>query len=57
MNFKDQAMIERMINNSNVVINLVGPRKYLKRREEFDYVISKSRRESLMLVRRKACID
>jgi len=38
MNFKDQAMIERMINNSNVVINLVGPRKYLKRREEFDYV-------------------
>lgn len=38
MNYRDQAMIERMINNSNVVVNLVGPRTYLKRREEFDFV-------------------
>lgn len=32
MNYKDQDMIERMVNNSNVVINLLGPRKKIKKR-------------------------
>jgi NADH dehydrogenase (ubiquinone) 1 alpha subcomplex subunit 9 len=28
-------MIERMVSNSNVVVNLVGPRKKVKSKEEF----------------------
>ena len=38
MDFRDQKMIERMINNSNVVISMVGPRKYVKRRADFEYI-------------------
>jgi NADH dehydrogenase (ubiquinone) 1 alpha subcomplex subunit 9 len=38
MNYRDQSMIERMINNSNVVVNLVGPRKTVKKREDFEFV-------------------
>lgn len=34
----DQRFIEDMIKNSNVVINLVGPRRKLKKREDFEYV-------------------
>ena len=32
MNFKDQDQIDRMIKNSNVVINLTGPRPNIKKR-------------------------
>jgi hypothetical protein len=35
MNYKDQAQIERMLANSNVVVNLLGPRHKIKRREDF----------------------
>ena len=38
MNFKDQGMIDRMIRNSNVVVNLVGPRAKLKKKEDFEWV-------------------
>lgn len=38
MNYRDQNMIERMINNSNVVINLVGPRKNVKKRQDYEFV-------------------
>lgn len=38
MNFRDQDMIDRMIKNSNVVINLVGPRHKLKKREDFEWI-------------------
>jgi hypothetical protein len=27
-----------MVQNSNVVINLIGPRKNVKKKEDFDYV-------------------
>ena len=30
-------MIENMVKNSNVVINLVGPRKKIKKREDFEF--------------------
>lgn len=38
MNYKDQDMIERMVNNSNVVINLLGPRKKVKKREDYEFI-------------------
>jgi len=38
MNYKDQAQIERMILNSNVVINLLGPRHKIKKREDFEFI-------------------
>jgi NADH dehydrogenase (ubiquinone) 1 alpha subcomplex subunit 9 len=38
MNYKDQAQIERMVQNSNVVINLLGPRHKIKRREDFEFI-------------------
>lgn len=38
MNFDDPKMIDRCIRNSNVVINLVGPRRIIKRREDYEYV-------------------
>lgn len=38
MNFDDPKMIDRVIGNSNVVINLVGPRKTIRRRGDFEYV-------------------
>ena len=38
MDFNDKNMIDRVIKNSNVVINLVGPRTKLKKREDFEYV-------------------
>jgi hypothetical protein len=34
-NLKDQQLIERLVANSNVVINLCGPRKKMKHRAEF----------------------
>lgn len=38
MDFDDTKMIDRMIKNSNVVINLVGPRYDVKKRSEFEYI-------------------
>lgn len=38
MNFKNNQMIEDMVKNSNVVINLVGPRKKLKKIEDFEFI-------------------
>lgn len=38
MNYKDQSQIERMVRNSNVVINLLGPRHKLKKREDFEFI-------------------
>lgn len=37
-NFEDDAMIDRAIANSNVVINLVGPRKGVKKLSEAEYI-------------------
>ena len=37
MNFDDLKMIDRVIANSNVVINLIGPRKNIKHRKDFEY--------------------
>lgn len=38
MNYKNEKMIERMVENSNVVINLLGPRTRTKKREDFEFV-------------------
>lgn len=38
MNFNDQRMVDRMVANSNVVINLCGPRKRVKHRKDFEDV-------------------
>lgn len=38
MNFEDLKMIDRVIANSNVVINMVGPRKNIKYIKEFEYI-------------------
>lgn len=38
MNFNDEQMVERMVANSNVVINLCGPRKKVKHRKDFEDV-------------------
>lgn len=38
MDFYNPKMIDRVIANSNVVINLVGPRKRVKQRDEFEYI-------------------
>lgn len=38
MNFEDVKMIDRVIANSNVVINLVGPRKNIKNIKEFEHI-------------------
>lgn len=38
MNFKDQKQIERMVQNSNVVINLLGPRHKIKKQEDFEFI-------------------
>lgn len=38
MNYKDQDQIERMVRNSNVVVNLLGPRHKLKKREDFEFI-------------------
>ena len=35
---RDQRFIEDMVKNSNVVINLVGPRFYLKKKQDFEFV-------------------
>jgi NADH dehydrogenase (ubiquinone) 1 alpha subcomplex subunit 9 len=37
MDFDDPKMIDRVIMNSNVVVNLVGPRKTIKHRKDFEY--------------------
>lgn len=37
MNFDDPKMIDRVIQNSNVVINLVGPRKNIKKLADYEY--------------------
>jgi len=31
-------MIERMVKNSNVVVNLLGPRKKIKNRADFEFI-------------------
>ena len=52
MNFNDQRMIDRMVANSNVVINLCGPRKRVKYEKDFEQVnIEVSRRVA------RACRD
>jgi hypothetical protein len=38
MNYKDEKQIDKMIKNSNVVINLLGPRHKLKKREDFEFI-------------------
>ena len=38
MNFEDLKMIDRVIANSNVVINLLGPMKSAKNLREFEYI-------------------
>jgi len=38
MNYDDLKMIDRVIANSNVVVNLIGPRKTIKHRADFEYV-------------------
>lgn len=38
MNFNDIKMIERTIANSNVVINLLGPRKIVKHYDQFAFI-------------------
>ena len=40
MNFDDLKMIDRVIANSNVVINLLGPRKKIKNINDFEYINS-----------------
>ena len=35
---RDQRFIEDMVKNSNVVINLLGPRKSLKKRQDFENI-------------------
>ena len=37
MNYKDQKQIEKMLLNSNVAINLVGPRHKIKKVEDFEF--------------------
>lgn len=38
MNFEDLKLIDRTIANSNVVINLLGPRKNIKNIRDFEYI-------------------
>lgn len=38
MNYKDQDQIERMVKNSNVVVNLLGPRHKVKKQEDFEFI-------------------
>ena len=38
MDFDDLKMIDRVIANSNVVINLLGPRKKIKSPKDFEYI-------------------
>lgn len=37
-NFEDEAAIDRAVANSNVVINLVGPRKGVKKLADAEYI-------------------
>lgn len=36
--FDDPDMYDRVVKNSNVVINLVGPRLSVKKRDEMEYI-------------------
>jgi len=38
MNFDNKEMIRWTMENSNVVVNLLGPRKNLKKRSDFEYI-------------------
>ncbi len=38
MNFENEEMLDKVIKNSNVVINLVGPRKKVKYLKDAEYV-------------------
>jgi NADH dehydrogenase (ubiquinone) 1 alpha subcomplex subunit 9 len=38
MDFNNKEMIDWTIKNSNVVINLVGPRPELKNRKDFEFI-------------------
>jgi NADH dehydrogenase (ubiquinone) 1 alpha subcomplex subunit 9 len=35
---RDEKLIERLVENSNVVINLAGPRKKVKHRKDFEFI-------------------
>jgi hypothetical protein len=35
---RDQKFIEDMVSNSNVVINLLGPRIKVKKQEDFEFI-------------------
>ena len=37
-NLDDEDLMDRVIKNSNVVINLLGPRGHVKSRSEFEYI-------------------
>lgn len=38
MNYKDQKQLEKMVMNSNVAINLLGPRHKIKKIEDFEFI-------------------
>ena len=38
MNFNNKDMIDWTMANSNVVINLLGPRAWIKSRKDFEYI-------------------
>ncbi|CAD8065357.1 unnamed protein product [Paramecium primaurelia] len=38
MNYDNKEMIEWTMKNSNVVVNLLGPRKHLKNRKDFEWI-------------------
>jgi NADH dehydrogenase (ubiquinone) 1 alpha subcomplex subunit 9 len=38
MDYENKDMIDWTIKNSNVVINLVGPRPELKKRKDFEFI-------------------
>lgn len=38
MNYKDQKQLEKMVVNSNVAINLLGPRHKIKKIEDFEFI-------------------
>jgi hypothetical protein len=37
-NLRDEKLIEKLVENSNVVINLAGPRKKIKHRADFEFI-------------------
>ncbi len=37
-NLRDEKLIDKLVENSNVVINLCGPRKKIKHRADFEFI-------------------